>query len=204
MFVKYYHIHFPFQIPTSSSARSTEPRCLALHSFQGEHEGDLSFEKGDTISLIAHVDHEWLRGSLDGKQGVFPKGFVEIIKDVEDGMNTGVCMLAPCQITLYVLMICYPFYFNSHLTDLPPRPQGISLNATPPKSRKNPPAEAQVPSMGHAKALHDFPGEEAGDLAFSAGDVIEVVRRIDDAWLYGRVGDKEGQFPAVFVDVSSL
>ena len=54
------------------------------------------------------------------------------------------------------------------------------------------------------RALHDFPGEEVTDLSFQAGDVIEVVERIDEAWLMGRLNGQEGQFPAAFVDISGL
>lgn len=32
-------------------------------------------------------------------------------------------------------------------------------------------------------------------------DVVEILRRVNNEWLYGRVGDAEGMFPANFIDI---
>ena len=46
-------------------------------------------------------------------------------------------------------------------------------------------------------ALYDYEAQAHGDLSFSAGEVIEIVRRTnnDNEWWYGKVNGKEGQFP---------
>ena len=64
---------------------ASEPHCLALHTFPGEDAEDLAFKEGDLIRLLEHVSSDWLRGSLDSREGVFPASFGEIIKDVQDG-----------------------------------------------------------------------------------------------------------------------
>ena len=58
---------------------------MALHDFLGESDGDLTFREGELIRLVSRMDGEWLRGSLNGKEGIFPRGFVEIVKDLDDG-----------------------------------------------------------------------------------------------------------------------
>jgi len=47
-------------------------------------------------------------------------------------------------------------------------------------------------------ALYDFAGEQATDLSFKKGDVITVVKKTEsrDDWWTGRVGAREGSFPA--------
>ncbi|XP_013387298.1 SH3 domain-containing protein 19 [Lingula anatina] len=60
----------------------TGPRCRARFDFDGEGEDDLNFEDGDVIGLLERVGDEWLRGCLNGKVGVFPLSFVEIIEDL--------------------------------------------------------------------------------------------------------------------------
>ncbi|KAG8229988.1 hypothetical protein J437_LFUL008566 [Ladona fulva] len=50
------------------------------------------------------------------------------------------------------------------------------------------------------RALYSFKPEAAEDLDFEEGDVIEVTGQLDSEWLWGRLGDKWGQFPASFVD----
>ena len=60
------------------------PRCRARFDFEGEGHGDLAFEDGDVIQLLAHCGDDWLKGELNGKVGMFPASFVEIIEDLPE------------------------------------------------------------------------------------------------------------------------
>jgi amphiphysin len=46
--------------------------------------------------------------------------------------------------------------------------------------------------------LYDYTAQAEGDLSFKVGDRIEVVQKGEDGneWWVGKVGGKEGQFPA--------
>ncbi|KZW02077.1 DUF500-domain-containing protein [Exidia glandulosa HHB12029] len=57
--------------------------------------------------------------------------------------------------------------------------------------------------VGRAIALHDFDAVEQGDLSFNKGDVIAILRKTDrtNDWWRGRVGRREGNFPANYVEV---
>ncbi|XP_050466670.1 intersectin-1 isoform X2 [Cataglyphis hispanica] len=75
---------------TSSSNRSTpvshgyqdsptDPnieRVMALYPYQAQNEDELSFEKGDVISVLAKEETAWWRGELNGVSGVFPSNYV--------------------------------------------------------------------------------------------------------------------------------
>lgn len=50
-----------------------------------------------------------------------------------------------------------------------------------------------------ATALYDNEPDEADELAFSAGDKIEVLQQDSSGWWKGRLRGKEGLFPANFV-----
>ncbi|KAJ8363210.1 hypothetical protein SKAU_G00120410 [Synaphobranchus kaupii] len=56
-------------------------------------------------------------------------------------------------------------------------------------------SHAQRPVM-QVKAVYDFRAEEADELAFSVGDVIEVLDRSDPSWWKGRLRGKCGLFPS--------
>ena len=56
-----------------------------------------------------------------------------------------------------------------------------------------------LPGIWKALALYEFPGESSEDLAFHAGEEIEVVETISAEWMKGRIGAREGMFPAAFV-----
>jgi E3 ubiquitin-protein ligase SH3RF len=57
------------------------------------------------------------------------------------------------------------------------------------------------------KALYDFqmkPNEEEGCLVFKKGQVIQVIRRVDQNWAEGRLGETIGIFPISFVEMNLL
>jgi len=52
--------------------------CKAVYAYQGEKEGDLSFNEGDIISILDESDPSgWWEGELNGVRGYFPSNFVE-------------------------------------------------------------------------------------------------------------------------------
>ncbi|KAG2465652.1 SH3 domain-containing protein 19 isoform X1 [Polypterus senegalus] len=59
--------------------------CVAVYDFIGQSDEDLTFYKGDCIQIIEHIDSEWLRGRLGGKEGIFPAVFVEYTKGPDGG-----------------------------------------------------------------------------------------------------------------------
>lgn len=50
---------------------------MALYDFAGNSEGDLSFQQGDHILVSQHIDSGWSCGRLNGREGIFPRAFVE-------------------------------------------------------------------------------------------------------------------------------
>jgi lipid-binding SYLF domain-containing protein len=54
-----------------------------------------------------------------------------------------------------------------------------------------------------AVALYTFEGEQSGDLSFRKGEVLMIVKKTEtkDDWWTGRIGNKEGMFPANYVEL---
>lgn len=65
-----------------------------------------------------------------------------------------------------------------------------------------------VPShLPQCKALFDFRmtnDEEEGCLAFNKGDIINVIRRVDENWAEGKLDGRIGIFPLAFVEMNNL
>ncbi|XP_047663011.1 SH3 domain-containing protein 19 isoform X3 [Tachysurus fulvidraco] len=59
---------------------NTSVRYRAHFAFNGE-DGELTFRDGDVITLIAYVNEEWGRGSLNGRTGIFPLNFVQLVQE---------------------------------------------------------------------------------------------------------------------------
>lgn len=68
--------------PKSSSnfGLSNVPQAVALFTFDGEEEGDLSFKKGETINIIKKSEstNDWWTGELNGNEGIFPANYVQM------------------------------------------------------------------------------------------------------------------------------
>lgn len=55
-----------------------------------------------------------------------------------------------------------------------------------------------------AKALFDFEDEQEQDLlSFRQGDIISVIRRVDENWCEGKLNGKQGIFPITFVELNT-
>uniref|UniRef100_A0A8C4WIV7 SH3 domain containing 19 n=1 Tax=Gopherus evgoodei TaxID=1825980 RepID=A0A8C4WIV7_9SAUR len=71
-------------VQTCSSTTAQSPGCRkgkakALYDFQGENEDELSFKAGDMITELEPVDEDWMSGEVQGKSGIFPKNFVQVL-----------------------------------------------------------------------------------------------------------------------------
>ncbi|KII86380.1 hypothetical protein PLICRDRAFT_43970 [Plicaturopsis crispa FD-325 SS-3] len=55
-------------------------RAIAVYDFRAVEPGDLSFKKGDVITVTTKSDSvdDWWRGTVDGREGIFPANFVEL------------------------------------------------------------------------------------------------------------------------------
>ncbi|XP_077984394.1 SH3 domain-containing protein 19-like [Glandiceps talaboti] len=74
----------PDTLSISLTLSFSGPRCRARFDFEAEGENDLDFEEGDVIRLIEPVGQEWMKGELNGKTGIFPLEFVEIIEHLPE------------------------------------------------------------------------------------------------------------------------
>ena len=45
--------------------------------------------------------------------------------------------------------------------------------------------------------------EADGELKFGPGETITTLEKVDEDWMRGRIGDKEGIFPVAFVKIIS-
>ncbi|XP_025763651.1 SH3 domain-containing protein 19, partial [Oreochromis niloticus] len=50
---------------------------VALYDYAGRTEEELSFQQGDCILVTKHMDAEWSCGRLNGREGLFPRNYVE-------------------------------------------------------------------------------------------------------------------------------
>ncbi|RWS25848.1 lysophosphatidic acid acyltransferase endophilin-like protein [Leptotrombidium deliense] len=72
----------PLPSPVRSPARTPVnrgPCCQALYDFDAENPKELAFKEGDIITLNQKLDDNWFEGTLNGKTGMFPISYVQIL-----------------------------------------------------------------------------------------------------------------------------
>ncbi|XP_055933569.1 dynamin-binding protein-like [Argiope bruennichi] len=57
------------------------PYGRTTYPFKAEYANELSFQGGEIVNLIRYVDDNWLEGEIDGKVGIFPANFINIVVD---------------------------------------------------------------------------------------------------------------------------
>ncbi|XP_043196836.1 uncharacterized protein LOC122367622 isoform X6 [Amphibalanus amphitrite] len=70
-----------FDDVTIRSSRGGEARLAAraLHGFKPINNRELCFNKGDIIFIRRQVDRNWLEGELNGRIGIFPVNYVQVV-----------------------------------------------------------------------------------------------------------------------------
>ncbi|KIP11897.1 hypothetical protein PHLGIDRAFT_124552 [Phlebiopsis gigantea 11061_1 CR5-6] len=76
----------PKLTPKTELTRPLQPhegvaRAIALYDFNAVQSGDLSFKKGQVITVTEMSDNSdtWWTGKADGRSGIFPANFVEVV-----------------------------------------------------------------------------------------------------------------------------
>ena len=64
-------------------------RAKVLFSYTAENEDELSIDEGDIISILEKEleDSGWWKGEVNGKVGVFPDNFVELLPPEEQPVS---------------------------------------------------------------------------------------------------------------------
>jgi amphiphysin len=76
----------------------------------------------------------------------------------------------------------------------------------PPPPKPKPQRLSGATVVETVTALYDYEAQAHGDLSFSTGDVIEIVRRTsnENEWWTGKVDGRQGQFPGTMIPLRYL
>ncbi|XP_065921672.1 sorbin and SH3 domain-containing protein 1 isoform X31 [Magallana gigas] len=61
--------------------------------------------------------------------------------------------------------------------------------------------EAARQSEGQARARYNFNGQTNVELSLRKGEIVTLLRRVDENWFEGRAGNRQGIFPVAYVEV---
>ncbi|XP_037660093.1 dynamin-binding protein isoform X1 [Choloepus didactylus] len=160
------------QIPEYSMGQAR-----ALMGLSAQLDEELDFREGDVITIIGVPEPGWFEGELEGRRGIFPEGFVELLgplRTVEKSVSSG-------------------------------NRDGCIINGigdTPIEEERRPEEDEEQPGT-YGIALYRFQALEPNELDFEVGDKIQILGTLEDGWLEGSLKGRTGIFPYRFIQLCS-
>ncbi|NXU73052.1 SRBS1 protein, partial [Oreotrochilus melanogaster] len=142
--------------------------AIAKFNFNGDTQVEMSFRKGERITLIRRVDENWYEGRISGtsRQGIFPVTYVEVLKRpvVKNAIEYPDPPL--------------PLSPSRSVTASPQQPQAQQQGASPDRS--------QTPrDIVSYQALYSYTPQNDDELELRDGDIVDVMEKCDDGWFVG-------------------
>ena len=69
------------EAPEHDDGGGEVPYATAVYDYDAVEDGDLPFKAGDVITLLERLDDQWYRGEVNGREGIFPSNFVDVVVD---------------------------------------------------------------------------------------------------------------------------
>lgn len=171
------------------------PYARTLYSFVGELADELSFNANDIVTLIQHVDEQWIEGEIDGKIGLLPANYVEIVVDCpyaysnKEESTAGETSAGGPDVK----------QSGNHVENKVNVAEDVKAVAGKGKEITN---EIHDSEEHYGLVLYDFLAETEQDLTVKEGDTVTVIKQIDDNWLLVRNDSgATGMCPEAFVDI---
>ncbi|XP_071255727.1 E3 ubiquitin-protein ligase SH3RF2-like [Salvelinus alpinus] len=149
----------------------------ALYDHRENVPGVIDMASGDIIILRQKVDENWYYGDTNSSSGLVAANMIQIID-------------------------------QQHQTPPQCQSQKRSQSQTQTQTQTQTQPQFQSQPLALCKALYDFDSKEMDVnlddckdcLTFHKGDVLTVIRRADENWIEGKLGDKVGIFPLHFTE----
>ncbi|CAH1799899.1 unnamed protein product [Owenia fusiformis] len=221
-------MHFGAPMPVKkreSSQHKKNKKAKVTFSYTPENDDEIKLEPGEIIEILKQEEEGWWEGiSTEGKQGVFPSNFVEIIEEeVEE--ESPVTSTSPTPDSSEEIKgkpvkgIGFGNIFSGGQVKLrsagnketKEKAKEVKTPAQTPKKTVPPMPEDPPPQMPHkdnkpvekAKVLYDYTAENDDELSLEEGEVIVVLDKEleDSGWWKGELRGKVGVFPDNFVEL---
>ena len=182
------------------------PYARTLYPFEGELADELSFDANDIVFLIQHVDEQWIEGELDGKIGLFPASYVEIVVDCPYAylVNHSVEQIntSDIQISYDLNKISEDANSNCHLEDLQAESSVLADSKQLVSETVKIPENINDIQEHFALVLYPFDAETSQDLSVREGETVTVIKQIDSNWiLVENEQGNRGMCPLSFIEI---
>ncbi|XP_060714013.1 dynamin-binding protein isoform X1 [Tachysurus vachellii] len=166
----------------------------ALMSLHAQLDEELDFREGDIITIVGMPEPGWFQGELEGRTGIFPEGFVELLAPLRSlqpakSMSHGQSQYPPCEM-------------EEEEEEEEKEEEEEEEEERLKDSVKGQTQEIDKEEAGvYGIAQYEFRALEPGELDFDVGDRIHILKTLEDGWLEGQLQGRRGIFPHRFVKI---
>lgn len=193
---------------STQGSREVNLWARVIQNLTAQLDDEISLRSGDIVHIQRIIDKDWFWGECNGRSGKFPRNFVTLLSDEEETAT----LAKASQPSASTCLNGYP-------------PQG-SLGPTKPQ-RSQDSGETCVtgdfggvavngavvaPDVGgyhslnsglapYARSKFAFEAQYPNELSFQEGELVTLIRHVDDEWTEGEINGRVGLFPTEYVDI---
>lgn len=176
-------------------------QARALMSLHAQLNEELDFREGDLIIITGLPEPGWFQGELEGRRGIFPEGFVELLGPLRSPQEPVDCQYFNNDSEQF----SYEDSYDAGEGTEEEGGEGGEVSVREEEEQKEAiveEGEEEEDEDGvYAVALYEFRAMEPGELDFNMGDRIRVISTLEDGWLEGELRGQRGIFPHRFVKI---
>uniref|UniRef100_A0A182IDC1 SH3 domain-containing protein n=1 Tax=Anopheles arabiensis TaxID=7173 RepID=A0A182IDC1_ANOAR len=197
------------QVVLRDKSATQNRRCKVIYSYQENKADELTLAVGDVVEFFEEVEEGWWRGKLNGRVGVFPSNFVEMIESVSPksssrksgnvGGGTGVTAIdgggLPATTGSLGASLSKTNSLNKSRTSLNSSREDLD--------RHDAPSLPPKPVRELCKVLFAYQPANEDELKLVEGDIITILSKElpDKGWWKGELRGRIGVFPDNFVSL---
>uniref|UniRef100_A0A182NZZ0 SH3 domain-containing protein n=1 Tax=Anopheles epiroticus TaxID=199890 RepID=A0A182NZZ0_9DIPT len=197
------------QVVLRDKSATLNRRCKVIYSYQENKADELTLAVGDVIEFFEEVEEGWWRGKLNGRVGVFPSNFVEMIESVSPKSSSrksgNVGGLGVTAIDGTGSLTATTGSLSGSLTKTNSLNKSrTSLNSSREDlDRHDAPSLPPKPVRELCKVLFAYQPANEDELKLVEGDIITILSKElpDKGWWKGELRGRVGVFPDNFVSL---
>ncbi|XP_078055876.1 sorbin and SH3 domain-containing protein 1-like isoform X33 [Mustelus asterias] len=195
--------------------------AVSRFNFSGDTHVEMSFRKGERITLVRRVDENWYEGKISGtnRQGIFPVTYVDVIKrprvknavdypDPPSSYSSNRSSTSSPQLNSRNDSGVGGRYSRSPtvFSDSPVNSLNSASLVQPRGQQRGTSQERTHATTALFQALYSYIPQNEDELELREGDVVDVMEKCDDGWFVGtsRRSKQFGTFPGNYVKPLNL
>ncbi|KAL3194439.1 hypothetical protein MRX96_046068 [Rhipicephalus microplus] len=179
-----------------------------LQNLTAQLDDEISLRSGDLVHIQRIIDKDWFWGECNGRSGKFPRNFVTLLSDEEE-------TAALAKASQMSASTCANGYLPQSSSG-PSKPQrsfdsgeacatgdvnGVAVNRVPAASDVGGYHSLNSGLAPYARSKFTFEAQYPNELSFHEGELVTLIRHVDDEWTEGELNGRVGLFPTEYVDI---